>query len=127
VAITPAIPLLSALEGLELILPSLSVYVLPVTLGILVALFMVQRHGTARVATLFDPICVARFAPVLPALVPNYLGQGGKSQLVPLRATGGSTSVVKGYVIRPHLQRSSGYHRLSTSRGRSCTGPIRGH
>jgi KUP system potassium uptake protein len=60
-AITPAISVLSAVEGLGLILPSLSAYVLPVTLGILVALFMVQRRGTASVATLFGPVCVLWF------------------------------------------------------------------
>jgi KUP system potassium uptake protein len=60
-AITPAISVLSAVEGLGLILPSLSAYVLPVTLGILMALFMVQRRGTASVATLFGPICVVWF------------------------------------------------------------------
>ena len=60
-AITPAISVLSAVEGLGLILPSLSAYVLPVTLGILVALFLVQRRGTASVAKLFGPICVVWF------------------------------------------------------------------
>jgi KUP system potassium uptake protein len=60
-AITPAISVLSAVEGLELVVPSLTTYVLPITLGILVALFMVQRRGTAGVAALFGPICVAWF------------------------------------------------------------------
>jgi KUP system potassium uptake protein len=60
-AITPAISVLSAVEGLGLILPSLTTYVLPITLGILVALFMVQRRGTASVAALFGPVCVAWF------------------------------------------------------------------
>jgi KUP system potassium uptake protein len=60
-AITPAISVLSAVEGLGLILPALTAYVLPVTLGILVALFMVQRRGTASVARLFGPICVVWF------------------------------------------------------------------
>jgi KUP system potassium uptake protein len=60
-AITPAISVLSAVEGVELILPQLSTYVLPVTIGILVALFLVQRHGTANVARYFGPICVLWF------------------------------------------------------------------
>jgi KUP system potassium uptake protein len=60
-AITPAISVLSAVEGVGLILPRLSAYVLPVTLGILVALFMVQRRGTASVAALFGPVCVVWF------------------------------------------------------------------
>ena len=60
-AITPAISVLSAVEGLGLILPQLSAYVLPVTIGILIALFMVQRQGTASVARYFGPICVVWF------------------------------------------------------------------
>ena len=60
-AITPAISVLSAVEGVGLILPRLSAYVLPVTLGILVALFIVQRRGTASVAALFGPVCVVWF------------------------------------------------------------------
>ena len=60
-AITPAISVLSAVEGLGLILPQLSAYVVPVTIGILIALFMVQRHGTASVARYFGPVCVVWF------------------------------------------------------------------
>lgn len=60
-AITPAISVLSAVEGMELILPALHAYVLPVTLGILIALFAVQRKGTASMAKLFGPICVLWF------------------------------------------------------------------
>lgn len=60
-AITPAISVLSAVEGLGLILPSLTPVVLPVTLVILVTLFMVQRRGTASVAALFGPICIVWF------------------------------------------------------------------
>jgi KUP system potassium uptake protein len=59
--ITPAISVLSAVEGLELVLPAMTAYVIPVTLGILIALFMAQRHGTASVARLFGPICVLWF------------------------------------------------------------------
>jgi KUP system potassium uptake protein len=60
-AITPAISVLSAVEGMELVVPALEPFVLPVTLGILIALFAVQRHGTANVAKLFGPICVVWF------------------------------------------------------------------
>ena len=71
-AITPAISVLSAVEGTELILPALAPYVLPVTLGILVVLFMMQRIGTAKVANLFGPICVLWFL-ALGALGVQYL------------------------------------------------------
>jgi KUP system potassium uptake protein len=60
-AITPAISVISAVEGLELILPSMTAFVIPITVGILVALFFVQRRGTASVARLFGPICLVWF------------------------------------------------------------------
>lgn len=60
-AITPAISVLSAVEGMGLILPQLSDWVVPVTLGIIVALFWVQSGGTARVARLFGPVTVLWF------------------------------------------------------------------
>jgi KUP system potassium uptake protein len=60
-AITPAISVLSAVEGTALILPAAHDYVLPATLVILIALFAVQRRGTASVAKLFGPITVIWF------------------------------------------------------------------
>ncbi len=61
-AITPAISVLSAVEGMELVVPALHAYILPMTLGILIALFAVQRWGTASVALLFGPVTVIWFA-----------------------------------------------------------------
>jgi KUP system potassium uptake protein len=60
--ITPAISVLSAVEGLEVATPALKPYVLPLSLIILVILFSVQRRGTAAVGTLFGPIMVLWFA-----------------------------------------------------------------
>ena len=60
-AITPAISVLSAVEGVELIVPDFAPYLLPVTVGILILLFAAQRSGTASVAKLFGPICVVWF------------------------------------------------------------------
>lgn len=60
-AITPAISVLSAVEGMGLVVPSLETYVLPVTLGILVLLFAVQSKGTASVARLFGPVTLLWF------------------------------------------------------------------
>ncbi|MGV3632771.1 MAG: potassium transporter Kup [Pseudorhodoplanes sp.] len=59
--ITPAISVLSAVEGLKLAAPGLQHYVIPITIVILVALFSVQSHGTARVASFFGPITVTWF------------------------------------------------------------------
>jgi KUP system potassium uptake protein len=59
--ITPAISVLSAVEGLSLVTPAFEHYVMPITVAILIALFAVQRRGTARVATFFGPIMVIWF------------------------------------------------------------------
>jgi KUP system potassium uptake protein len=59
--ITPAISVLSAVEGLELLSPDLRKAVIPLTLAVLTALFAYQRHGTARVGSLFGPIMVVWF------------------------------------------------------------------
>ncbi|MGH8191421.1 MAG: potassium transporter Kup [Rhodanobacteraceae bacterium] len=61
VMITPAISVLSAVEGLKLASPGLGHYVIPITLVILVALFAVQRFGTARIGAAFGPIMVLWF------------------------------------------------------------------
>jgi KUP system potassium uptake protein len=59
--ITPAISVLSAVEGLELFDPGFKKAVVPITLVILAVLFAYQRHGTARVGSLFGPIMVVWF------------------------------------------------------------------
>ncbi|HKT72495.1 MAG TPA: potassium transporter Kup [Steroidobacteraceae bacterium] len=60
--ITPAISVLSAVEGLELLDPEFAEAVVPVTLGVLGALFLIQRRGTARVGRLFGPVMILWFA-----------------------------------------------------------------
>jgi len=84
--ITPAISVLSAVEGLELLDPKFERAILPVTLVIIVALFLLQKRGTARVGGLFGPIMViwfvtlgalgvasiVRHPEVLAALFPGY-------------------------------------------------------
>jgi KUP system potassium uptake protein len=59
--ITPAISVLGAVEGLEIAAPSLAEYVVPITIAILIGLFLVQRHGTARVGATFGPIIMIWF------------------------------------------------------------------
>jgi len=59
--ITPAISVLSAVEGIELVAPGLHPFVVPVTLVIIVALFAIQRHGTASVGAFFGPLMVVYF------------------------------------------------------------------
>jgi KUP system potassium uptake protein len=63
-AITPAISVLSAVEGLELATPLFQPYIIPITIGILVALFLYQHHGTARVGSVFGPITLLWFVTI---------------------------------------------------------------
>ena len=62
--ITPAISVLSAVEGLKLVEPSFEPYVVPVTAVIIVLLFATQRFGTARVGRLFGPVMIVWFASI---------------------------------------------------------------
>ncbi|WP_349970257.1 potassium transporter Kup [Pseudomonas caspiana] len=59
--ITPAISVLSAMEGLELAFDGIDHWVVPMALVVLVALFLIQRHGTARIGVLFGPVMVTWF------------------------------------------------------------------
>lgn len=84
--ITPAISVLSAVEGLEVAAPRLESFVIPITVGILLALFFFQSRGTQRVGGLFGPITLVWFTTlavlgvaqivhnpyVLTALLPNH-------------------------------------------------------
>ena len=72
--ITPAISVLSAIEGLEVAAPSLHKYIVPVTLIVLTLLFVVQRRGTASVGKLFGPVMVLWFA-VLAVLGLQHIAQ----------------------------------------------------
>lgn len=60
--ITPAISVLSAVEGLKVVEPSLESFVIPIAVGILVALFAVQKRGTGAVGRVFGPIMMVWFA-----------------------------------------------------------------
>ena len=102
--ITPAISVLSALEGLSIVTSSLEHYVVPATVGILVLLFFVQPRGTASIGKLFGPIMavwfvslgalgvwgIAQHPSVLEALNPayglDYLFSGGMTSFMVLGA-----------------------------------------
>jgi KUP system potassium uptake protein len=62
--ITPAISVLSAVEGLKIAAPALEHYVVPLTVVVLIGLFAVQRRGTARVAAFFGPVMVLWFVAI---------------------------------------------------------------
>ena len=87
--ITPAISVLSAVEGLTLITPTLEPLVIPLALAILCALFLMQAQGTARVSRLFAPVMLVWFA-VMAGLGLFHLVQapGILAALNPLRGLG---------------------------------------
>ncbi|WP_338526005.1 potassium transporter Kup [Pseudomonas batumici] len=72
--ITPAISVLSAVEGLEIAFDGLEHWVVPLSLVVLVALFLIQKHGTASIGKLFGPVMVAWF------VVLGVMGANGISQ-----------------------------------------------
>jgi KUP system potassium uptake protein len=90
--LTPAISVLSAVEGLA-VLPGLTghiePFIMPVTLGILVVLFLVQRHGSGMVGAFFGPVCILWFV-VLGGLGLMHLSQEWRmlSAFNPLNALG---------------------------------------
>ncbi|TMB21695.1 MAG: potassium transporter Kup [Deltaproteobacteria bacterium] len=73
--ITPAISVLSAMEGLKVATPRLVEYVVPATVVILAALFLVQRRGTARVGALFGPVTLVWFVTIAAVGVPWIAAQ----------------------------------------------------
>ncbi|HEY4641990.1 MAG TPA: potassium transporter Kup [Thermoanaerobaculia bacterium] len=60
--ITPAISVLSAIEGLEIATPLFAPYIVPITIAVLIGLFVVQRAGTAKVGAMFGPVMLIWFA-----------------------------------------------------------------
>jgi len=62
--ITPAISVLSAVEGIEVAVPELHPYIVPATVVIMVGLFAIQKHGTASVGKLFGPVTIVWFVTI---------------------------------------------------------------
>jgi KUP system potassium uptake protein len=71
--ITPAISVLSAVEGLEVATHAFQPYVVPITVGILIALFLVQSRGTQRVGAIFGPLMLVWFVAIAAVAVPAVL------------------------------------------------------
>ncbi|MCP1438948.1 KUP system potassium uptake protein [Erwinia persicina] len=61
VVITPAVSVLSAIEGLEIAAPNLDAWIVPLAIAVLTLLFMIQKHGTGIVGKLFAPVMLAWF------------------------------------------------------------------
>lgn len=87
--ITPAVSVLSSIEGLGVATSSAQPYVIPLAVGILAALFLLQRHGTQRIGSIFGPVMllwfatiaalgvvgIVRYPNVLFAIDPLYIGR----------------------------------------------------
>src|ERR1700744_3916534 len=71
--ITPALSVLSAIEGIKLVTAAFDPYVVPLTVVILVVLFAVQSRGTARVAAFFGPVMVIWFGVIAIAAIPPIM------------------------------------------------------
>jgi KUP system potassium uptake protein len=76
-ALTPAISVMSAVEGLEVATPALAYWVVPLTLIILVGLFWFQRHGTARIGAIFGAVMVLWFATLAVLGLLHIVGRPG--------------------------------------------------
>jgi KUP system potassium uptake protein len=71
--LTPAVSVLSAIEGLEVVTPRLAPYIVPLTVAIIAALFLVQRNGTARVGRVFGPVMVLWFVSIALLGIPHIV------------------------------------------------------
>ncbi|MBO1539667.1 potassium transporter Kup [Pseudomonas sp. OA65] len=95
--ITPAISVLSAIEGLGLAFEGIDHWVVPLSLVVLVGLFLIQRHGTARIGILFGPIMVTWF------LVLGALGVYGISQHPEVLQAVNPAWAVRFFVVHPGM------------------------
>jgi KUP system potassium uptake protein len=69
--ITPAISVLSAVEGIELLSPAFKPYIMPTALVVIFGLFYMQKHGTTGIGRLFGPICVVWFITIALLGIPH--------------------------------------------------------
>ncbi|MEH6352996.1 potassium transporter Kup [Pseudomonas sp. 3JA] len=95
--ITPAISVLSAIEGLGLAFEGIDHWVVPLSLVVLVGLFLIQRHGTARIGTLFGPIMVTWF------LVLGALGVYGIAQHPEVLQAVNPVWAVRFFIVHPGM------------------------
>jgi len=69
--ITPAISVLSAVEGLELLSPAFKPYIMPIALAVIFGLFYIQKNGTTGIGRLFGPVCVVWFVTIAALGIPH--------------------------------------------------------
>ena len=117
--ITPAISVLSAVEGLKVAAPSLEHLVVPITAAIIVVLFMLQRLGTAAVGRLFGPVMIVWFLTIAACGVNGHRRAPGDPQ-------GAVADLRAGLLLRPLLDRVLRAGR-GRARGHRRRGAVRRH
>jgi len=126
--ITPAISVLSAVEGLEVAAPTLAHYVVPATVAILAALFLVQRHGTEGVGAVFGPATLIWFVSLaavgLPAIAgrPEVLAAANPAHALTFLATHGTIGFL---LLGSVVLCITGGEALYADMGHFGPGPIR--
>ncbi len=126
--ITPAISVLSAVEGLEVATPAFKPYVLPITLGVLVVLFFVQKRGTGSVGALFGPVMVVWFGTLATlgvqsiARVPQVLAALNPAHAVSFLATHGALGF---FSLGAVVLVVTGAEALYADMGHFGSGPVR--
>jgi len=126
--LTPAISVLSAVEGLEVGTSALKPYVLPVAVGVLIVLFLFQRHGTAAVGALFGPVTLLWFLALAAAGVYGIAGNPEVLQaLNPLHAIGflSNHGLASFVVLGSVVLAVTGAEALYADMGHFGKGPIR--
>lgn len=126
--LTPAISVLSAVEGLEVGTTALKPYVLPVSVGVLIALFLVQRQGTATIGALFGPVTVLWFLALAAAGIYGIVQHPAILRaLNPLHAAGFVTqhAFASFAVLGAVLLAFTGAEALYADMGHFGSGPIR--
>ena len=106
--ITPAISVLSAVEGLKVATPAFEPYVVPASVAILIGLFLVQRRGTGGIGVLFGPVMCLWFAVLALLGLWQIVGQPG----------GAAARSTRRYAIAPVRHAIAG--RPSWRSARSC-------
>ena len=126
--ITPAISVLSAVEGLDTATPVFHPYIVPLTVAVLVALFLVQSRGSARIGFLFGPVMVAWFALLAGTGIwrllshPAVLAGLDPRHAIAFLATHGAVSLV---VLGSAFLSVTGAEALYADMGHFGRGPIR--
>jgi KUP system potassium uptake protein len=126
--ITPAISVLSAVEGTEIKAPELAPFVIPITIAVLVGLFMLQRRGTAGVGKLFGPVMIVWFLVLALlglrgiAMAPRVLGAINPVHAVRMFATNSAQGFL---VLGAVFLVVTGAEALYADMGHFGRGPIR--